>query len=101
MQGSGIFELKIEDRLYVNKLETDQKFSHIQLDEEKCRECQSKICLTICPANVYTMAPGQPDRVIASYENCLECGACRVACPGKGLRWSYPNGGMGIRYRFG
>ena len=31
------------------------------------------------------------------YENCLECGACRVACDG--IEWANPAWGTGIAYK--
>jgi ferredoxin like protein len=54
--------------------------------------------LFICPAKVYTLNDKQ--EVVVSFENCLECGTCRVAAP-DAVDWEHPQGGHGVHYRFG
>ncbi len=71
---------------------------HIKIDSEKCKKCDRKPCLYLCPAGCYTL---MEDKVVFSYEGCLECGTCRVVCPLEAIEWDYPVGGMGIRYRYG
>ncbi|MEM4768974.1 MAG: 4Fe-4S dicluster domain-containing protein, partial [Saccharolobus sp.] len=52
----------------------------------------------VCPANVYTWIN---QKIIISYENCVECGACRIACPFGNISWNYPRYGLGIALRYG
>ena len=98
---STLFNLTLDDRLYPNRYEADPDHPHIELDLERCRKCMDKICLRICPAGVYNPDPNDSDLVLVSHENCLECGSCRLVCVEEGVRWRYPNGGRGIKYRFG
>ena len=41
------------------------------------------------------------NKIIIGYENCLECGTCRLACPYENISWKYPRGGFGVKYRYG
>ena len=36
-----------------------------------------------------------------AFENCLECGACRIACDKKTLIWDYPKQGFGVTIKKG
>ncbi len=93
-----IKKVDVEEKLGWNSFNVDKE-EHIKLDQKKCREqCETKICVLVCPANLYQLKDGE---VIFNYEGCLECGACRVSCPKEALSWSYPRGGFGIRYRYG
>ena len=98
---STIFTLTLDEKLYANRYEVDTDHPHIQVDRERCRGCQDKVCLRICPAGVYTQDPNDPRSITVSHENCLECGSCRIVCTEEGVRWEYPRGGRGIKYRFG
>jgi ferredoxin like protein len=98
---SDSFMMSLEDKLYRTRYEVDQSFSHIRIKEEVCRQCEQRICLFICPAKVYTQPSDDSNLISANYENCLECGTCRVACTNEGIEWSFPNGGMGVKFRFG
>jgi len=99
--GDSLFDLSLEDRLYVNRYEADTDHPHIEIDCELCRSCKDKVCLRICPAGVYTPDPNDTELILVSHENCLECGSCRAVCTEEGVRWRYPDGGRGIKYRFG
>lgn len=70
---------------------------HITVDLERCLKCPSKACMRLCPAECFTMAG---ERVLFSYEGCLECGTCRIVCPEGAVSWNYPRSGKGIQYRF-
>lgn len=94
-------DLSLADKLYRTKIETDAGHPHIETIEEICKVCKNKVCLKVCPAEVYKADANQPDRIAVSHENCLECGTCRKACPYEGIRWAYPDGGRGVKYRFG
>ena len=86
---------KIEDKLFTLKYKTDS-FNHLKPDESKCLHCIEKTCTIICPANVYNYNE-QDKKLTVSYEKCLECGACRIAC--KHIEWEYPKGGMGVNFK--
>jgi ferredoxin like protein len=75
--------------------------SHLALKEpEVCARCAGKSCNTFCPAEVYGWDEESKVNHVA-YENCVECGTCRIACPSDNVAWAYPMGGYGISYRFG
>ncbi|MCL1976417.1 MAG: ferredoxin family protein [Firmicutes bacterium] len=69
--------------------------SHIKLDYAACEACQTKPCLNICPAQMFSLT-AQGD-ILFSYEGCLECGACSIIC--SYLTWYYPRGGYGVVFR--
>lgn len=89
--------MNIEDKLFCNKFNADSE-SHLVVDQDICRTCVGKPCLTVCPVKNYTLENGQ---IVVSFEGCLECGSCRIVCGLGGLSWKYPRGGKGICYRFG
>ena len=88
--------LKIEELLQRDVYDVDLE-PHIIVDSEKCMQCPTKPCLTTCPASCYVLAG---DKVVFSYEGCVECGTCRVVCPMGAIKWNYPKSGRGIMYRF-
>ncbi|OIO09460.1 MAG: hypothetical protein AUJ52_06445 [Elusimicrobia bacterium CG1_02_63_36] len=63
-------------------------------------ECDSKPCVTICPAKVYEWEHEQR-KVLVAYENCIECGACRMLCPFDNITCDWPPAGHGIKYKYG
>jgi len=89
-------QFKIEELLQRNVYDV-QAEPHITVDSEKCEKCETKPCLRMCPAECYTLVG---NRVLFSYEGCLECGTCRVICPMNAITWNYPKSGRGIQYRF-
>jgi ferredoxin like protein len=88
--------MKLEELLQRNVYDVD-KTPHIVVDTSKCRTCSLKPCTLLCPAGCYVLVD---DRVVFSYEGCLECGTCRVICPYDAIKWDYPLSGRGISYRF-
>lgn len=93
-------KLSLDKRLGLNKYELDSK-SHIEVNKELCAICETKVCLLVCPAQVYKLEEG---RIVHNYENCLECGSCSIACKSRGrggIDWKNPRGGFGIVYRYG
>lgn len=95
----GDFEMSIDDRLSKVKYVTDET-SHLKVNTELCKNCKSKPCTFICPAGVYEWNEDE-NKLIVNYENCLECGACRIACEKKCIEWHYPKGTCGVTYKFG
>lgn len=91
-------QLSLEDKLFLDKFKVDKK-PHLELvDTEICRRCDSKDCIYVCPVGNYKRVDGI---VELSWEGCLECGSCRIACGSDAIRWNYPQGGFGIRFRHG
>ena len=88
----------VEEKLSKNKYELDES-SHISVDQEKCRVCTSRYCLTVCPAKVYVF-DDETGALLVNHAGCLECGTCIAACLSGGLDWRMPVGGMGIVYRY-
>ena len=84
----------IQDKLAVLKYNCANT-SHLIVDSEICKKCKEKTCTFICPANVYSV-DDKTGEILVSWENCLECGACRIVCPKNKIDWRYPNSGCGI-----
>ena len=85
----------LDKKLYKNSFKTAQE-CHLGTDEEQCLQCFEKVCTIICPAKVYKYNESGK-KLTVSYEKCLECGACRIAC--KYIKWNYPEGGKGVVYK--
>ena len=62
--------------------------------------CKDKPCTTVCPAKVYEWEAAH-QKVIVNYENCIECGACRMICPFLNIDCDWPRGGFGVLYKYG
>ncbi len=87
----------IQDKLANIKYNCDSK-SHLILDQEKCKNCKEKTCTFICPANVYEYNE-QLDEITVVYENCLECGACKLVCEKKSIEWHWPKASCGVVFK--
>jgi len=88
----------IDDKLFTVKYKLDE-VTHLEPNQEDCSKCDGKPCTFICPANVYSWDEDQR-KILVGYENCLECGACRIACSKNSLKWRYPTAGCGVTFRF-
>ena len=89
-------KVNIDEKLYLNSYIVDV-ISHLAIkDMHVCENCNEKNCLTICPAHVYDI---KDNKITVSYEGCLECGACRIACPHNNIDWNHTKGGFGVQYR--
>lgn len=62
--------------------------------------CKDKPCTTVCPAKVYEWEAAH-NKVVVNYENCIECGACRMLCPFDNIQCEWPGGGQGVKYKYG
>jgi ferredoxin like protein len=62
--------------------------------------CKDRPCTTVCPAKVYEWEAAQK-KVLVAYENCIECGACRMLCPFDNISCDWPGGGFGVKYKYG
>jgi len=85
----------IQEKLDLVRFNVDKE-PHIRVNQEACNNCQSRPCLYVCPAGLYTLSDGE---LLYSYEGCFECGACYVACPEHAIDWNYPRGGYGVCFR--
>ncbi len=90
--------MSFDEKVKVNAYILHSK-PHIEVNSEKCRSCSTKPCVKLCPAGCYRLSPS--GEVMFSHDACLECGTCRLVCPHRAVRWSYPEAGYGIWYRFG
>ncbi|MFQ5762711.1 MAG: ferredoxin family protein [Candidatus Bathyarchaeia archaeon] len=88
----------MEDKLYLAKYKLDEEPHLIIRDQAKCVQCKDKPCMVVCPAEVYAW---EQEQNTVSYDNCVECGACRVICPYDNIEWKYPRWGQGISHRYG
>ena len=57
-------------------------------------------CTTVCPAKVYEWEADHK-KIVVNYENCIECGACRMLCPYDNIACEWPRGGFGVQYKLG
>lgn len=88
----------LDKKLSTLKYNTDE-LSHLVVNQQICKECQNKVCSKICPANVYEVDENGELHIF--YENCLECGACKIVCSKKNISWSYPKPKFGVKFKHG
>jgi ferredoxin like protein len=96
---SGKNSLTVDEKLALVSFDLDRN-AHITVKKELCKACATRPCLIICAAENYKWDK-ERDALIFNHEGCLECGACRIICPRDAIDWSYPQGGYGVRFRFG
>ena len=91
----------VEEKLGMLTYKNDHQ-SHITVPSpDVCRDkCTGKPCVTVCPATVYSWE-AELKKIVVSYENCIECGACRMLCPFDNIKCEWPRGGFGVQYKFG
>ena len=89
-----MININLEDKLGLVKTKSDKE-SHISINVALCEQCDKKVCINICPAKTYEEINGQ---LKASFENCLECGSCRIACEKEAIDWQNPRGGFGVTF---
>lgn len=90
--------LGLRDKLFRTRFKPDTE-NHLRVNQEVCKECSERVCLNVCPAEVYT--EGDNGLILVGFEGCLECGTCRIACTREAIDWINPKGGFGVCYRFG
>jgi ferredoxin like protein len=89
--------ISVEDKLSVNKFDID-KDVHIRIADDICQTCNHHACIYVCPASCYKLSEGG---ITFSYEGCLECGSCNIACDKGAIDWTLPRPGFGICYQYG
>ncbi len=87
----------IDAKLAPNNYYIDTDF-HIRFNRNSSQKCQSHSCLYVCPAGCFKLRDGH---ITFSYEGCLECGSCRIACEKNAIEWVLPKHGFGICYAYG
>ncbi len=93
--------MKLEDKLFLDRYKVDSE-PHLKVKiPDVCVECERKQCTWVCPAAVYKWDE-ESKKIIVGWENCMEMGACVVACDEfNNIEMHYPKGGYGISYKFG
>ena len=90
--------MSTDAKLAVNRFHVDEGQPHIELGDRPDPATVRKLVLA-CPAGLYRQ---EDDGVRFDAAGCLECGTCRILGSETALaRWSYPQGGMGVDYRYG
>ena len=92
-------KMNINEKLSLLKYNKGNE-SHLSVDDDVCMRCSEKYCTYICPADVYEWNDKKCTMTIR-YENCLECGACKIACEKNNINWCYPNAGFGVKFKNG
>lgn len=93
------FTVNVDTKLGIDKYSVDEGTPHIMLNEEYTDEEFDKLVIA-CPAGLYKRA--EDGSRSFDYAGCLECGTCRCLCEETVLKsWDYPQGTMGVEYRFG
>lgn len=92
---------KDTDKLSTVRYKEDSGRSHIEIaDQATCMTCEGKYCNFFCPAGVYRWDASQ-EKLLVSFGNCIECGACAIGCPYDNIRCQSPRGGYGVQNKFG
>jgi len=89
--------MSIDDLLATVKYKPDT-VSHLVPNNEYCKKCKNRVCEHICPAKVYEWDE-ENQKLQVTFENCLECGACRIACDYCAIDWKYPKATKGITFK--
>jgi len=97
MSAGDLSTLSLEDKLFTVRRKVAGE-SHIKVETSLCRECSSRVCTYICPAGVFVWNEAE-STVEVRYEDCLECGTCRIACEMGAIEWSNPPWGSGVSYK--
>lgn len=89
-----------DEKLATLALKVNEGNPHLKIiDQAVCARCSEKPCVTTCPVQNYKVQ--EDGRTTIEWAGCIECGTCRVICPFHNIRWIYPTGGFGVRYRYG
>ncbi len=92
-------KMSVDDKLGLDKFNTDKENPHIEIDEGCTNEELIRRLVMACPAQLYKYEDG---KFTFNHEGCLECGTCRVIAGGEAVKkWTYPLGDTGVVYRQG
>jgi len=73
--------------------------AHIKIKAGRENDPRLRKMATICPAGLYSV--NDRGETSLTLDGCLECGTCRLVCGTDILEWSYPEGGVGVQFRYG
>jgi len=73
--------------------------AHIKIRPGKENDSRLRKMAMICPAGLYSVT--EQGETFLTIDGCLECGTCRLVCGTEVLEWAYPEGGVGVQFRFG
>jgi len=95
--------MNLIDKIKLDTFNMDTSYQHVGIvDLTICREqCKSRACLKICPSQVYQWTDDINSDIFVHYVQCIECGACRIACPKQNIFFDFPRSGYGIMHRYG
>ena len=90
--------MNVDEKLFKVRFNVDQENPHLGIDRAKCQGCTNRVCLFLCPSKVFKL---EGDEITLSWQECMECGTCRVSCPEGSIEWRYHRGGFGVCFRCG
>ena len=98
-------KVNVDEKLGWLTYKADHSFAHIKIKDGSANapcvhDCKDKPCTYVCPAKVYNWEASQK-KILVAYENCIECGACRMLCPFDNIACEWPRGGFGVQYKMG
>ena len=97
MEGDSLMQL--QDKIMLIHFNPDNSIQHVAVqNQEHCSTCEEKQCLTICPTGVFKWDCRSGSPILVHYQQCVECGACRLICRFDNILFDYPPGGMGVAY---
>ncbi len=89
--------MKLEEKLGRLVFNFDKE-PHIIVDTDRCQKCDHQPCLAGCPAGCFKIEAG---KLVFNYEDCIECGTCKIICEKDAIKWNYPRGSFGVAYQYG
>lgn len=94
--------MQMQDKIGLLQFNPDDTYQHIVIsDPEQCMKCLEKHCLNICPTDVFKWDYQSDSPILVYYKQCVECGACRLACPFQNVVFNYPQNGLGVTFKEG
>ncbi|SMC55783.1 ferredoxin family protein [Sporomusa malonica] len=94
--------MQLQDKIALIDFNPDDNRQHVAVyKQEQCDVCKEKQCLNICPTGVFKWDYQLGSPILVYYKQCVECGACRLACQFNNIIFAYPSGGFGVAYREG
>ncbi len=93
-------KVNMDEKLSLDKFYVDEENAHIVLKSDEIKNEEYQKLVLACPAGLYKIDDNGKREF--DYAGCLECGTCRVIC-GKTVlkKWEYPQGTLGVEFRFG
>lgn len=93
---------KLDAKIALLEFRPDDTWQHVAIaDQELCRDCAGRECLLVCPSAVFRWDHNPDHPVLVLYKQCVECGACRLACPRGNVLFAFPRAGHGVVFHQG